>query len=67
VRNDFSSEAAGQQPQELPVMALHWFLGTPKATSELSRAEMRCEVDGSRHAPLCTTLCRDRELLMTEQ
>ena len=45
VGNGFGGEATRQEPEEVPVTALHWILGTPKTTSEFSRAQVRCEVD----------------------
>jgi len=54
--NGFGGETARQGPEEVPVTALDRIPGDPITSSEFIWAKMRFEMDGSRHAPLCTTV-----------
>jgi hypothetical protein len=60
VGNGFGGEAACQQPQELPVTALDRIWGLAVPNTEFICAQVGFEVNGSRHASLCTTLWHDR-------
>ncbi len=58
--NGFGGEATRQQPEELPVTALDGIWVLRYRIAEFICAQVGFEVDGSRHASLCTTLWHDR-------